>query len=66
MEGTDKDAITRQMEQLTQVSHKLAEEVYKRTAEQQAASAGGEAAGGTSEKKPDEDVVDADFEEVKK
>ncbi|MDY6909811.1 MAG: molecular chaperone DnaK [Thermodesulfobacteriota bacterium] len=66
MEDTDKDAITRQMEQLTQVSHKLAEEVYKRTAEQQAASAGGEAAGGTSEKKPDDDVVDADFEEVKK
>ncbi len=66
MEGTDKDAITREMEQLTQVSHKLAEEVYKRTAEQQAASAGGEAAGGTSEKKTDDDVVDADFEEVKK
>jgi len=63
MEGDDKRAIEKEMEQLTQVSHKLAEEMYKRTAEQQAQA--GAAGGGTSEAKKDDDVVDADFEEVK-
>ncbi|WP_448383547.1 molecular chaperone DnaK [Desulfosoma sp.] len=63
MEGDDKRAIEKEMEQLTQVSHKLAEEMYKRTAEQQA-QAGAAGAGGSGAKK-DDDVVDADFEEVK-
>lgn len=66
MEGNDRDAMQREMDQLTQISHKLAEEAYKRAAEQQGGGAGGgqyESAGGT--KKPEEDVVDADFEEVK-
>lgn len=70
MEAGDKESIQKDMEELEQVSHKLAEEVYKRAAEQQAAA--GEAAGGQqggdggARKKPDDDVVDADFEEVKK
>ncbi len=65
MEGDDKDAIQQEMEKLTQVSHKLAEEMYKRTAEQQA-QAGGESSQGSEEgSKPDDDVVDADYEEVK-
>ncbi|MBC7357908.1 MAG: molecular chaperone DnaK [Desulfacinum sp.] len=66
MEGDSKDAIQSEMEKLTQVSHKLAEEMYKRTAEQQA-QAGGEGAqtGGNGGAKPDDDVVDADYEEVK-
>ena len=68
MEGSDRDAIQREMDQLTTVSHKLAEEAYKKAAEQQAAGAGAEpgpegAAG--AGKKPDDDVVDADFQEVK-
>ncbi len=68
MDGADKDAIQQEMEQLTAVSHKLAEEAYKKAAEQQAAGAG--AGGGHEEaagphKKPDDDVVDADFQEVK-
>ncbi len=68
MDGADKDSIQREMEQLTTVSHKLAEEAYKKAAEQQAAGAG--AGGGHEEaagpdKKPDDDVVDADFQEVK-
>ncbi len=68
MEGTDRDSIQREMDQLTSVSHKLAEEAYKRAAEQQAAGA---AADGTrpdasgAGKRPDDDVVDADFQEVK-
>jgi molecular chaperone DnaK len=55
------------MDQLMQASHKLAEEMYKRSAEQQAAGAqagpGEQQAG--AQHKPDDDVVDADFEEVK-
>jgi len=68
LETGDKDSIQKDMEELEQVSHKLAEEVYKRAAEQQAAAggaAGGQQAEGGSQKKPDDDVVDADFEEVK-
>ncbi len=68
MEGSEREAIQREMEQLTTVSHKLAEEAYKKAAEQQAAGA----SGGTGQqeaadagKKPDDDVVDADFQEVK-
>jgi molecular chaperone DnaK len=68
MEGTDRDSIQREMDQLTSVSHKLAEEAYKRAAEQQAAGAGAaesrQDASGAG-KKPDDDVVDADFQEVK-
>ncbi|MDF1591519.1 MAG: molecular chaperone DnaK [Desulfobacterales bacterium] len=65
MEGEDPDEIKRLTEELTQTSHKLAEAMY-----QQASKAGGQQAGpqggdqpGAS--KPDDDVVDADFEEVK-
>lgn len=68
MEVGDKDSIQKDMEELEQVSHKLAEEVYKRAAEQQAAAggaAGDQQGAGASQKKPDDDVVDADFEEVK-
>lgn len=66
MEGEDQDAIQREVDQLMQISHKIAEEAYKRASEQQAGAAGAgheEAAG--ARKKPDDDVVDADFEEVK-
>jgi molecular chaperone DnaK len=68
MEGDDAKAIQRDMDELMQASHKLAEEMYRRTAQQQAGEAGAaageeQAAGGR--RKADEDVVDADFEEVK-
>ncbi|NLI81858.1 MAG: molecular chaperone DnaK [Deltaproteobacteria bacterium] len=67
MESDQADVIKKQMDQLMQVSHKVAEEAYKRASEQQAAAgAGEEAAAGGAYKKPDDDVVDADFEEVKK
>jgi molecular chaperone DnaK len=64
IQGDDKAAIQREMDALMQLSHKLAEEAYKKTAGAQAEA--GEAGGQSQQKKTDEDVVDADFEEVKK
>ncbi|NTV56855.1 MAG: molecular chaperone DnaK [Deltaproteobacteria bacterium] len=66
MEGDDAQEIKRLSDELTQTSHKIAEMMYSRASQQQAhtgAGAGGPQ-GGASKK--DEDVVDADFEEVKK
>jgi molecular chaperone DnaK len=66
MEGEDTEAIKQKSEELTQASHKLAEAMY-----QQASQAGGDQAGPGAEgaepggAAPDDDVVDADFEEVK-
>jgi molecular chaperone DnaK len=66
IEGEDTEAIKRLSEELTNVSHKLAEAMYQQAsaAGQQAdpAAESAEQAGGAA---PDEDVVDADFEEVK-
>jgi len=68
MEGEDTEEIRRLSEELTHASHKLAEAMYQQAsqADQQqakAGSAGSEQTGPSAE--PDEDVVDADFEEVK-
>ncbi|MBW2668420.1 MAG: molecular chaperone DnaK [Deltaproteobacteria bacterium] len=68
MEGEDAEEIKRLSEELTQASHKLAEAMYQQASQADAQEqAGAEAAGqeqpGASA--PDEDVVDADFEEVK-
>ncbi len=69
MEGEDTAEIKRLSEELTQASHKLAEAMY-----QQASKAGGPGAGpgagadGAEQPQAsanDDDVVDADFEEVK-
>jgi molecular chaperone DnaK len=64
MEGDDSQEIKRLADELTQASHKLAETMYSK-ASHQGEPAGGETppAGGASK---DEDVVDADFEEVKR
>jgi len=71
MEGDDEAEIKRLSDELTQASHKVAEAMYQKASqagEQQDAGATG-AAGGTQQAEtsssPDEDVVDADFEEVK-
>jgi molecular chaperone DnaK len=68
MDAEDRDAIQREMDQLMQISHKVAEEAYKRAAsqqgEEQGAGAGAQQSAG-GQRKGDEDVVDADFEEVK-
>ncbi len=73
LEGDDTEAIKSATESLTQASHKLAELIYSQ------ASKGGESGGGAGNAGPgaageggsggsgkgDDDVVDADFEEVK-
>ncbi len=63
--GDDKDAIEAKTKALTEVSHKMAEAMYK-----DAQAAQGEAGPQaqqqeTAQEKPAEDVVDAEFEEVK-
>jgi molecular chaperone DnaK len=67
MEGNDPDEIKRLSEELTQKSHKLAEAMYQQASQkgQQEAGGGGGAGGAGGEAEPEEDVVDADFEEVK-
>ena len=71
MEGEDTSEIKKLTDELTQTSHKLAEAMYKQASQQQTGQAGdqqaGGAAGASQEKrsKGEEDVVDADFEEVK-
>ena len=70
LETEDLDAIKSDLEALTQASHKMAELLYSQQAEEQTASAehGNEDAqdGEKKSAKDDEDIVDADFEEVKK
>ena len=66
METEDTDEIKRLSESLTQTSHKLAEAMYQQAS--QAQEPGGDGAEGSSEQASgasDDDVVDADFEEVK-
>ena len=67
MESDDAGEITRLSEELTNASHKLAEAMYQQasSADQQAAGGGGDSAGQATGAAPEEDVVDADFEEVK-
>lgn len=67
METTDADEIKRLSDELTQASHKLAEKMYSQASQQgPGAGSGPEAGSGPGGgKKPDDDVVDADFEEVK-
>ena len=70
METDDMEAIKSDLEALTQASHKMAELLYSQQAEQQGdgSGEGSEDAPGNDEKsgKDDDDIVDADFEEVKK
>jgi molecular chaperone DnaK len=70
METDDMEAIKSDLEALTQASHKMAELLYSQQAEQQGdgSGEGSEDAPGNDEKsgKDDDDIVDAEFEEVKK
>jgi len=70
LEGDDLDAIKKAQDELMNVSHKLAEAMYAKTAGGAGGpgAAGGASAAGAdaSSGKKDDDVVDADFEEVKK
>jgi molecular chaperone DnaK len=68
IEGDDINAIKSAQDELTNASHKLAEAMYSKSTAQQA-GAGPQAGPNTGAQagtgKKDEDVVDADFEEVK-
>lgn len=69
IDGQDADAMRKASEELSQSSHKLAEAMYAKASQQQAAQQAGEnqddkAENAGSGKKKD-DVVDADFTEVK-
>jgi len=66
VEGDDLEAIKSAQEELTTASHKLAEAMYAKTSQQSGAGAQPGAGPGAQEPgRKDEDVVDADFEEVK-
>lgn len=67
MEGEDKDEIKRLSDELMQASHKVMEEVYKQASQAgaQQSNAGGGDASEAHAAGDDEDVVDADYEEVK-
>jgi molecular chaperone DnaK len=64
MESGDMNRIREKMELLTKASHHLAEIMYQQAAGKQQPGAGA-GPGGARAKKPDEDVVDAEFEEKK-
>ena len=67
MEGDDVNEIKRLSEELTQTSHKLAEAMYQQASKGEGAAGpqpGAEAGTGGSSAGADDDVVDADFEEV--
>lgn len=71
MEGDDVQEITRLSEELTQAAHKLAEAMYKQASQEgepqgsAGAEPGSENTAGPGPSAPDDDVVDADFEEIK-
>ena len=69
IEGEDTEEIKRLTEALTQASHKLAEAMYKQASQagdqQAGAEAGAENGAQPGPSPADDDVVDADFEEVK-
>jgi len=72
IEGDDIEAIQKAQEELTTASHKLAEAMYAKTsagqqpgADHAGAGAGAGAGAQTGAGSRDDDVVDADFEEVK-
>jgi molecular chaperone DnaK len=60
MEGTDADALKAAADRLSQAAMKIGEQMYKAEA---AAAPGGDA-GPHASGKPDDKVVDAEFEEV--
>ena len=68
MKGEDAEAVKKATEELSQVAHKLAEKLYQQQGAQPGGPEGGPEAGqgapGGANK--DEDVVDADYTEVKK
>ncbi|MCP4719314.1 MAG: molecular chaperone DnaK, partial [Desulfobacteraceae bacterium] len=64
-DSEDVEDIKAKVEALSQASHKLAEVMYQQAAQENPDATGGDA-GAQANPAEDEDVVDADFEEVKK
>jgi molecular chaperone DnaK len=65
MKGDNKDDIEAKTQKLTEASGKLAERVYAKQGEQAGAGGAESASSESAGSKADEDVVDAEFEEVK-
>ncbi|MCD6265113.1 MAG: molecular chaperone DnaK [Deltaproteobacteria bacterium] len=65
MEGEDTSEIKRLSEELTQVSHKIAEVLYAQATQSQGQAGPKPGPAEAETAKKDEEVVDADFEEVK-
>ncbi len=67
LDSNDTDTIKSAADRLTQVSHKLAEAMYAKASQtaQEQGGTGEAEKGEDTQKKPDEDVVEAEFEEVK-
>jgi molecular chaperone DnaK len=63
LKGEDKEAIESKAEALSKASHKLAEQMYAKA--QADTAAGGEKGGAEAKSETKENVVDAEFEEVK-
>ncbi len=64
MKGDDKEAIDAKTKALTEASGKMAEKLYAQQGQQEGAETGGAGAEQAAGGKADEDVVDAEFEEV--
>ncbi|MEK7696660.1 MAG: molecular chaperone DnaK, partial [Pseudomonadota bacterium] len=65
LKSDDKDDIQKKTETLTQASHKLAEQIYKQTQEAGAAAGATAEAGAEAKGNGQDNVVDAEFQEVK-
>ncbi len=65
LKSDDKDAISGKTEALAQASHKLAEQLYAQASDAEQAAEAGAQPEAESEAASAEDVVDAEFEEVK-
>ncbi|HKK32299.1 MAG TPA: molecular chaperone DnaK [Desulfomicrobiaceae bacterium] len=66
MESDDQETIAKSTEELAQASHKLAEKLYAQKTEGEGGPEAGPEQGAGGPKNEDEDVVDADYTEVKK
>jgi molecular chaperone DnaK len=65
MEGEDAEAIKKATDELAQAAHKLAEAMYAAKGQGGEGASGGHAEHAEASKPKDDNVVDADFEEVK-
>jgi molecular chaperone DnaK len=66
MDGEDTEEVKKLTEELTQASHKLAEIMYQQASQEQEQAQGAAGPEADTDPSQDDDVVDADFEEVKK